>query len=974
MVSPSPQSRSGSTSRKHKSVRHDHTKAKRQKKQSNQIMYRNVAMKGKSRGHFGHQYTCNEYHAPVLQSSDRCFPESQPRATGVQSDPVLESLKFDQMEDHYLTLKSAHADTCQWLFESAEYLDWLDPKQRSSNNGILWIKGKPGAGKSTLMKCAVQRAQELPDSPISISFFFHARGGTLEKTTEGMYRSLLTQIVENIPRLRALLDKQSWRDSWTVEILSHFFRKAILALDQDHLTCYIDALDECDDDEIRAMVEVFENLTELATARKIQFRACFSSRHYPHITMTKCQELKLEDQEGHQDDITAYIKSNFRAPLPERSKSHIAEHIQLLASGIFLWVVLVLPILNVDADRGHAHKLKARLKEIPIDLDKLFQSIILRGTQEDTYLVPTLQWIMFARRPLRCEELYQAIMQVPAVQNGDYEEDEDVYLVNGMTSENMENFLLDSSKGLAEMTKGKQPTVQFIHESVRNYLRDTGLQMITSDLCENLDGASHDYLRRCCLHFVCEDVLQQLAVPKLLPDVKSEFVALRDRASIIFPFLDYAIQNLVFHADEASDSFIVPEEAVEAFPLSSWRTLNNLFEKYGTRRYTPDVTKLYIFAEKGAARLFGFELRKGTDLVTVSAERHGTPLGAAVFERNANIVTSILEHNRAAEYCPEEQRKYLEIALKQRTPQIAESLLRLTTKVDVDGTDYAKALQIACLEGYSPLVAMLLSRGADPDTQDPQDNALQAACSRGHTSIVQILLDNGVSVNLQARLDGSRHRIPDALQSACSGGYKVIAQMLLDRGARLDVKSGYLGCALQAACAEGHVDLARLLLSRGADVDAQDEESTWGNALQAACAGGHETVVQTLLEHGATVAMRGGLYGSAVQAARAGGHVKVTQLLIDAGAQHIEQSVEREQTTERSDACEVRKLVECPGDPCRLKPHCWYDVKTKKRYRVLTAQLKLLVKYKQKGNRLLSHEDVPEQIRQKLRSNVSECL
>lgn len=236
------------------------------------------------------------------------------------------------------------------------------------------------------------------------------------------------------------------------------------------------------------MIEVFEELTGLATSKQIQFRVCFSSRHYPRITMAKYQELNLEDQEGHENDITVYIRNKFRVPLPERSKSHIATQIQQRASGIFLWVVLVVGILNIDADRGHAHKLKARLQEIPIDLKKLFQDIILRGTQEDTYLVPALQWIMFARRPLRCEELYQAIMQTPAARN----ENEEVHQTSPA---NMENFLLNSSKGFAELTKGKEPTVQFIHESVRDYLRDTGFQTTNSDLCRNLNGASHDYLR-----------------------------------------------------------------------------------------------------------------------------------------------------------------------------------------------------------------------------------------------------------------------------------------------------------------------------------------------------------------------------------------------------------------------------------------------------------------------------------------------
>lgn len=216
------------------------------------------------------------------------------------------------------------------------------------------------------------------------------------------------------------------------------FCKAILALRGDSLTCYIDALDECDGSEIRDMIEVFEELTELATSKQIQFRICFSSRHHPRITMAKYQE-------GHENDITVYIRNKFRVPLSERSKFHIAKQLQQRASGIFLWVVLVIGILNIDADRGHAHKLKARLQEILIDSKNLFQDIILRGTQEDNYLVPVLQWIMVARRPLRCEELYQAIMQTPAARN----ENEEVYQTSPA---NMENLLLNSSKGFAELT------------------------------------------------------------------------------------------------------------------------------------------------------------------------------------------------------------------------------------------------------------------------------------------------------------------------------------------------------------------------------------------------------------------------------------------------------------------------------------------------------------------------------------------
>lgn len=102
------------------------------------------------------------------------------------------------------------------------------------------------------------------------------------------------------------------------------------------------------------------------------------------------------------------------------------------------------------------------------------------------------------------------------------------------------------------------------------------------------------------MKYVSGDIVQQLSLPILLPSAKStEMVALRLQSSRLFSFLDYAVQNLIFHAEEASDGFITPEEAAGSFPLSAWCVSNNLFERHDKRRYTSLVTKAYIFAEKG---------------------------------------------------------------------------------------------------------------------------------------------------------------------------------------------------------------------------------------------------------------------------------------------------------------------------------------------------------------------------------------
>lgn len=68
----------------------------------------------------------------------------------------------------------------------------------------------------------------------------------------------------------------------------------------------------------------------------------------------------LEGQEGHSQDITNYLESEL-----EIGKSKIAQQIrrelQEKALGVFMWVVLVVGILNKEHDRGRVHALRRRL-------------------------------------------------------------------------------------------------------------------------------------------------------------------------------------------------------------------------------------------------------------------------------------------------------------------------------------------------------------------------------------------------------------------------------------------------------------------------------------------------------------------------------------------------------------------------------------------------------------------------------------
>jgi len=653
---------------------------------------------------------------------------------------------------------------------------------------------------------------------------------------------------------------------WPVKILSNLFREAVLALRKDRLTCYIDVLGQCAELEIRTMLEVFKDLAKSAREDRIDFHVCFSSRHHPKFCTNHSRFLALEDQVGHKNGISAYIQHKLQASV--RRKPEIVNEIKRKSSGVFLWVDLVIGILNKDSDDGTVHTIETRLQVIPNKLDDLFHTIVKQGTQEDALFVPTLQFIMFARRPLSCEELYHAVNYacIADFQNPG----PDV----------ARKFLLNKSEGLARTTKGKRATVQFIHGSVREYLLTAGLSTLTQEPNKRFESSSHEYLRLSCLHFASEKVSQRTLSPGTLPSERTG-----EQASKLFPFLQYAVENVVFHTERACESFVSAKEVTKSFPVSTWKLLNML-EKRERRKYIKDETRAYIFADKGAPRILEAELQLGADHFLKKC-RHLSLLFAAVFEENLEVVETILKHNGMDHLTPEERRRCLTGALEKQNPAIADLLLEKGLKIDV------------------------------VVKHESNTKFLRLAYDRHHEHSLQTLL---VAGEMQNRHDNS------ASQAACVAGHEQVAQLLLDRGAEVNARSGHYGNALQAACANGHGELAKTLLSRGAEVNARD--GFHANALRAAQVNKHQEVAQLLLDH-------------------LGEEIQLTP--DELHPYHV-----------------VCELMTRRDTFCALGKYCWCDAHTNKHYHLLAPELKGLTKHKMSGNKLESHDDIPNDLRQEL--------
>jgi hypothetical protein len=333
--------------------------------------------------------------------------------------------------------------------------------------------------------------------------------------------------------------------------------------------------------------------------------------------------LILEGHEGHSQHITAYVDSKLKIGHGKTAEG-IRSQLQAKASGVFMWVVLVVDILNREHERGQTHRLRKRLQDLSPGLPELFRDILTRESLDRNQLLLCVQWVLFAHHPLTPEQLYFAILSgIGAEELLSAHSDE-------ITAEDIRRFILHSSNGLAEITKSKTPTVQFIRESVRDFfLKENGVSTLWERLIKDFPGQSHDILKQCCLKYMSIDTAHAL-LNELQPKASSqEAEILRQSALKSFPFLEYAVHQVLYYSNAAEGGGITQQQFILDFQLTKWIELNNVFEKREVRRYTTQASFLYISAERNMPHLIVIHPRNLAYL-DIEDEWYGVPLFAAL--------------------------------------------------------------------------------------------------------------------------------------------------------------------------------------------------------------------------------------------------------------------------------------------------------------------------------------------------------
>ncbi|KAF1927259.1 uncharacterized protein M421DRAFT_6446 [Didymella exigua CBS 183.55] len=327
----------------------------------------------------------------------------------------LSSLSFATIDARRQDIATAHQDTCEWIFEISQFQRWCDRSDLQSHNGVLWIKGKPGAGKSTLMKHIWQNGSQFFRDHVTVAYFFNARGEKLEKTPLGMLRSITCQLLEHdllyerfLPHFRDKEEKHE-RWEWREAELKEFLRLQAKTPQLQPLLIHIDALDECREADVREVVGFLEEMSVCAVKANVTLDVCLSSRHYPTISMKKNLDLIVEEIDEHDCDIARYVHDKLRG-----QDKDIEAEVLRKAGGVFMWVVLVVAMLNEAYDEGKVEAMQQKLNELPGDLEEVFDTLLHKDNPDKHETICLLQWVLFAKQALRPEELWKVGVGVQA--------------------------------------------------------------------------------------------------------------------------------------------------------------------------------------------------------------------------------------------------------------------------------------------------------------------------------------------------------------------------------------------------------------------------------------------------------------------------------------------------------------------------------------------------------------------------------
>lgn len=329
---------------------------------------------------------------------------------------ILESLRFSAMNYRQEDICKPYQNTYKWVLKDTDHIShspWSSLVQwLRSGNGVYWMNGKAGSGKSTLMRYvyenlvtrALLRSWAQGGELQLAAFFCWYSGSAEQRSKSGLLRSLLYDVLLQHRELIRTVFADEWMEqrslcysgslnvtfTWHVKRLQRAFVQLAQSADGRMKMCFfVDGLDECDAADQDDLNEEHDSIAQLFKDISVSpnVKVCLSSRPWLVFEQIFSGFPGLHLQDLIRDDIRVFVfdKFNSSQKMQQLARIHpklyeeFVTEIITKSDGVFLWVdLVVMSLLRGLQNQDEMPQLQERLRGLPTTLEKLFQHMLDR--------------------------------------------------------------------------------------------------------------------------------------------------------------------------------------------------------------------------------------------------------------------------------------------------------------------------------------------------------------------------------------------------------------------------------------------------------------------------------------------------------------------------------------------------------------------------------------------------------------------
>ncbi|KAL2261418.1 hypothetical protein VTK26DRAFT_4213 [Humicola hyalothermophila] len=307
--------------------------------------------------------------------------------------------------------------SCRWFTGKEPFTSWA----AGTGPGILWLVGKPGAGKSILASHVIDLLKSLKNAQPDIycSYFIFKHGKFEESGLSECFRSLAFQMATQDELVRAALlglhrDGVIWDNADDVTVWRRLFHNCIFKLRSVTRHFWVlDGVDECAQFSAlfskRFLSALPEGLRMFATSRRLEA----IERGLVSLGTSRVNLQVLSDADT-RDDIRLFV-STALAELgrhdSEENCRELCERVLSKSSGSFLWTRLMMQEFE---GAWTVEAMEAALGAAPSPTDLFgYYARMLQAVEADkrkaALAKSILTWVVMGSRPFTVDELRCAV-------------------------------------------------------------------------------------------------------------------------------------------------------------------------------------------------------------------------------------------------------------------------------------------------------------------------------------------------------------------------------------------------------------------------------------------------------------------------------------------------------------------------------------------------------------------------------------